>query len=79
MVRGAHRGPRSVATAPVVHEERTRDVGASIGLAPITQDMREPSAWLAAADAACYEAKRAGRGVVRIARGAAELSRAHER
>jgi diguanylate cyclase (GGDEF)-like protein/PAS domain S-box-containing protein len=45
--------------------------GASIGLAMRTEQMAGEEEWLAAADAACYAAKRAGRGEVRIASGTA--------
>jgi diguanylate cyclase len=41
--------------------------GASIGLAMRTTHMTGEEEWLAAADAACYAAKRAGRGEIRIA------------
>jgi diguanylate cyclase len=41
--------------------------GASIGLAMRTEHMTGEEEWLAAADAACYAAKRAGRGEIRIA------------
>jgi diguanylate cyclase (GGDEF)-like protein/PAS domain S-box-containing protein len=37
-------------------------VGASIGLAMCTMDMADEKAWLQAADDACYNAKRQGRG-----------------
>jgi len=37
-------------------------VGASIGVAAATESFPDEAAWLAAADRACYEAKRAGRG-----------------
>ena len=46
---------------------RTLSVGASLGLACLTDEMQSAEEWLAAADAACYAAKAAGRGVVRIA------------
>jgi diguanylate cyclase (GGDEF)-like protein/PAS domain S-box-containing protein len=40
------------------------DVGASAGVAQLTDLMPDAAAWLAAADLACYEAKSAGRGRV---------------
>ena len=42
-------------------------IGASIGLAMNTVDMPDEKAWLESADKACYEAKRQGRGLLRIA------------
>ncbi len=41
-------------------------VGASIGIAALRSEMATPEQWLAAADAACYRAKREGRGVLRV-------------
>jgi diguanylate cyclase len=41
-------------------------VGASIGLAMRSTRMSGKEDWLAAADGACYTAKRAGRGQLRI-------------
>jgi diguanylate cyclase (GGDEF)-like protein len=46
------------------HEQEFR-VRASIGVARLNAGMTSVAAWLAVADAACYEAKTAGRGVVR--------------
>ncbi|RZL56253.1 MAG: diguanylate cyclase [Variovorax sp.] len=42
-------------------------VGASLGVASLAADTRSVAEWLAAADAACYAAKSAGRGVVQSA------------
>ncbi len=42
-------------------------VGASFGVAIATSARQDIAAWLAAADAACYDAKRAGRNAIRIA------------
>ena len=42
-------------------------VGASIGVASLTPGMGNVTEWIAAADRACYEAKREGRGRMRIA------------
>lgn len=43
-------------------------VGASIGVASLTPEIDSVDAWVEAADAACYAAKAAGRGVVRVGR-----------
>ena len=43
------------------------ELGASIGVAALSESMHEPEAWVAAADRACYEAKAAGRNTVRSA------------
>ena len=45
-------------------------VGASVGVAPLLPDTDGLTAWLQRADAACYEAKAAGRGMVRMAHAA---------
>jgi diguanylate cyclase (GGDEF)-like protein len=42
-------------------------VGASVGVATIAAEYHNIAAWLAAADGACYEAKRAQRGQIRFA------------
>jgi diguanylate cyclase (GGDEF)-like protein/PAS domain S-box-containing protein len=42
-------------------------VGASLGVATITDGYESIAAWMAAADTACYEAKRSQRGQVRFA------------
>jgi diguanylate cyclase (GGDEF)-like protein/PAS domain S-box-containing protein len=49
-------------------EAHTLRVGASLGVAELTEHHQSPAQWLAQADAACYDAKRAGRGTVRTAR-----------
>ena len=43
-------------------------VGASIGVASLSHEIGSVDAWVDAADAACYAAKAAGRGVVRAGR-----------
>jgi len=48
-------------------EQRRLRVSASLGVATLTAETTGVAAWLQAADAACYEAKAAGRGAVRIA------------
>ena len=45
---------------------QTYTVGASLGVATITDGYESIAAWMAAADAACYEAKRTQRGQVRF-------------
>jgi diguanylate cyclase (GGDEF)-like protein len=47
--------------------DKTYAVGASLGVATISQDYENIAAWMAAADSACYEAKRSQRGQVRFA------------
>jgi len=42
-------------------------IGASIGVAMLDADCADETAWLAAADQACYDAKRDGRGQMRVA------------
>ena len=42
-------------------------VGASIGAASLRPGLASRTEWVAAADRACYEAKRAGRGQMRVA------------
>ena len=43
------------------------EIGACVGVAVATDRFADESAWLAAADRACYEAKRAGRGRIAAA------------
>jgi diguanylate cyclase (GGDEF)-like protein/PAS domain S-box-containing protein len=50
---------------------QTYAIGASLGVAMITNGYESTAAWMAAADAACYEAKRTQRGQVRFAQPAA--------
>ena len=45
----------------------THTVGASVGLATILKSYEDAAAWITAADRACYEAKRDGRGQSRVA------------
>ena len=47
----------------------THAVGASIGVALLTQEMADHREWVAAADQACYGAKRGGRGRLQLDRG----------
>lgn len=52
---------------------RTLRVGASLGVAELGDQHADPAQWLSQADAACYEAKRAGRDRVRLARPGLQL------
>jgi diguanylate cyclase (GGDEF)-like protein/PAS domain S-box-containing protein len=58
---------RAVAELSVDWNGARHSVGASIGIASLTAGIAGVSEWIAAADRACYEAKRAGRGQMRIA------------
>ncbi len=49
------------------------ETGASIGVAAVSSEMEDESAWLTAADQACYAAKRAGRGMLAIKGAAVDL------
>lgn len=49
-------------------EAHTLRVGASLGVAELSEHHESAAQWMAQADAACYEAKRHGRGRVRLAR-----------
>ncbi|MGJ7582176.1 diguanylate cyclase [Variovorax sp. RHLX14] len=57
----------AVAGVTLPWEEGTLRVGASLGVASLTAETRSVAEWLAAADAACYAAKAAGRGTVQSA------------
>jgi diguanylate cyclase (GGDEF)-like protein len=54
---------------PLVVEwnDKTYMVGASLGVATISEDYESIAVWMAAADGACYEAKRSQRGQVHFA------------
>jgi diguanylate cyclase (GGDEF)-like protein/PAS domain S-box-containing protein len=58
---------RAIADLMVDWNGATHTVGASIGIASLSPRVGGVSDWIAAADRACYEAKRAGRGQMRIA------------
>ena len=57
----------AIAAIELPWENRTLKLGASIGVAHLSGDIPTLAAWTEAADAACYAAKAAGRGVVRVA------------
>lgn len=64
----AQRLRQAIAQIGVAHEGRRLLVDASVGVVVIdAATAATPAAWLAHADAACYEAKHAGRGLVRLA------------
>jgi diguanylate cyclase (GGDEF)-like protein/PAS domain S-box-containing protein len=64
----------AISRVGVEHAGRRMTVGASIGVVEIDPaGVLPPTEWLARADAACYEAKHAGRGVVRLAGSVAPL------
>ena len=58
---------RAVADLTVEVEGQRYSVGASIGAASLGPAIGSLEEWVAAADGACYEAKRAGRGQMRVA------------
>jgi diguanylate cyclase (GGDEF)-like protein/PAS domain S-box-containing protein len=60
----------AIADLALTWEAHTLRVGASLGVAELAEHHESAAQWLAQADAACYDAKRAGRGTVRLARGA---------
>ncbi len=71
----AERLRAAVSELGVVHAGRSLRVDASIGLALVDgAEATLAEAWLARADAACYDAKRAGRGCVRLATAERELA-----
>lgn len=57
----------AVAGVALPWEEGMLRVGASLGVASLTAETSSVAEWLAAADAACYAAKAAGRGTVQSA------------
>lgn len=59
---------RAVSDIVLPWEGHLLRVGASLGVAPLAADTPDAAAWVEAADAACYGAKAAGRGVVETAR-----------
>jgi len=60
-------GVRSaIAAIGVPWEDRSLRIGASLGVAWLDAGISTVDEWVAAADAACYAAKAAGRGVIRV-------------
>jgi diguanylate cyclase len=57
---------RAIADIRLPWEGHVLTVGVSLGLAPLTPEHTDPAQWVAAADQACYAAKAAGRGTVRM-------------
>jgi diguanylate cyclase len=57
---------QAIAAIRLPWEGHSLRVGVSVGLAPLTPAYAEASQWVAAADQACYAAKAAGRGTVRV-------------
>jgi diguanylate cyclase (GGDEF)-like protein/PAS domain S-box-containing protein len=57
---------RAISALTVDVDGRRHTVGASIGAASLGPGISNLEEWVAAADGACYEAKRAGRGQMRI-------------
>jgi diguanylate cyclase (GGDEF)-like protein/PAS domain S-box-containing protein len=59
---------RALSQVGIVHDGVRLTIGASIGVAEVRPgEGLDAAAWLARADAACYDAKRAGRDAVRLA------------
>jgi diguanylate cyclase (GGDEF)-like protein/PAS domain S-box-containing protein len=56
-----------IAAIALPWEGHTLVVGSSLGVSDLTVEMQNVAAWISAADAACYGAKAAGRGTVRVA------------
>ncbi|HEY0339663.1 MAG TPA: GGDEF domain-containing protein, partial [Steroidobacteraceae bacterium] len=61
-----HKVLRAVSELGVTWNGTTHTVGASIGAASLREGLANFADWVAAADRACYEAKRAGRGQMRV-------------
>jgi diguanylate cyclase len=57
----------AISAITLPRESRTFRIGASVGVAPLTEHLPDMAAWLAAADAACSAAKADGRGSMRAA------------
>lgn len=57
----------AITTLALTWETHTLRVGASLGVAELGEQHVSAAHWVAQADAACYDAKRSGRGMVRVA------------
>ena len=68
-IRIAENVRQAVSAIALPWEGKTLSVGASLGVASLTAEVAGVDEWLAAADAACYAAKAAGRGAVHAAGG----------
>lgn len=60
----AHKVGQAIAALRLDWDGRTLQVGASLGVAELDAATMTAESWLAAADAACYEAKRRGGGAI---------------
>ena len=58
-----------IAETVLTFNGKSLQVGASIGVAPMSEAIEDVAAWLHQADEACYLAKAAGRGVVKMSDG----------
>jgi diguanylate cyclase (GGDEF)-like protein len=63
----------AISDVALIWEGKTLRVGASLGVAELLPGFQSVAQWLDAADVACYEAKRAGRGTVRVASSSTQL------
>lgn len=63
----ARKVAQAIAAIELDWEGRTLRVGASLGVAEFSRDGHSVEEWLAAADAACYQAKHRGGGVAAVA------------
>jgi diguanylate cyclase len=67
----------AVASIRLPWEGQVLDIGASVGVAALDMAIDGPAAWLAAADRACYQAKKAGRGRVCVTAADAPTTSTH--
>ncbi len=66
-VRVAENVHSAISALALLWQGRTLRVGASVGVASLTEHAPDMAAWVAEADAACYRVKAEGRGAVRVA------------
>jgi len=64
---------QAIGEVALIWDGKTLCVGSSLGVAELLPSFQSVAQWLEAADLACYEAKRAGRGVVRVASSPVQL------